>query len=91
MESIIQKEKQCLVCHTTRGLHRHHVYYGPLRKTSEKYGLTVWLCGHHHNLSNQGVHFDRALDKEIKILGQRAFEKEHSREAFIKLIGKTYL
>ena len=91
MESIIQKEKQCLVCHTTVGLHKHHVYYGPLRQISEKNGLTVWLCGRHHNLSDHGVHFDRELDMEIKILGQRAFEKDHSREDFIKLIGRNYL
>lgn len=42
MESIIQKEKQCLVCHTTKGLHRHHVYHGPLRSVSEKNGFTVY-------------------------------------------------
>lgn len=91
MESIIQKEKQCFVCHTTRGLHRHHVYYGPLRSVSEKNGFTVWLCGRHHNLSNEGVHFDRELDLEIKRLGQHAYEQTHSREEFMNLIGKNYL
>lgn len=91
MESIIQSEKECFVCHTTNGLHKHHVFYGPLRKVSEKYGLTVWLCARHHNLSNEGVHFDRELDLVIKAIGQRAFEEKHSHEEFIKIIGKNYL
>lgn len=91
MESIIQQEKQCLVCHCTRGLHKHHVFYGPLRRISEKEGFTVWLCTRHHNMSNSGVHFDRELDLEIKRLGQHVYEQAHSREEFIKLIGKNYL
>lgn len=91
MESIIQKEKQCLICHSVRGLHRHHIYYGPLRKVSEANGLTVWLCGRHHNLSREGVHFNRALDLEVKRLGQAIYEQSHSREEFIKLIGRNYL
>lgn len=91
MESIIQKEKQCLVCHTKIGLHKHHVYYGPLRKMSEENGFTVWLCGRHHNLSPEGVHSDRELDLEIKRLGQHIYEKSHSREEFMRLVGKNYL
>ncbi len=91
MESVIQKEKRCLICHAVHGLHRHHVYYGPLRGISEKHGLTVWLCGRHHNMSNGGVHFDRGLDLEVKRYGQRMYERSHSREEFIRLIGKNYL
>lgn len=91
MESIIQKEKRCIVCHTLRDLHKHHVYYGPLRNVSEKNGFTVWLCGRHHNLSNNGVHFNRELDLEIKRLGQQEYEKTHCREEFIRLIGRNYL
>lgn len=87
----MQKEKRCLVCHITRGLHRHHVYYGPLRNISEENGFTVWLCGWHHDLSNEGVHFDRQLDLEIKSLGQRIYEETHSREEFMGLIGRNYL
>ena len=91
MESIIQKERRCLVCHATAGLHRHHVFYGPRREASERNGLTVRLCGRHHNLSAQGVHFDHGLDMEIKALGQRAFEEGHSREEFVRLMGRSYL
>lgn len=91
MESIIQKKRECLVCHITRGLHRHHVYAGSRRKASEENGFTVWLCGPHHNLSNEGVHFNHELDLLIKQLCQREYEQTHSREEFMKLIGKNYL
>lgn len=91
MENIVQKEKNCLVCHAAHGLHKHHVYYGPLRRVSEENGFTVWLCGRHHNLSRDGVHFDRNLDMEIKKMVQHEYEKEHSREEFMRLIGRNYL
>lgn len=91
MISIVQSRKQCYVCGTEQYLHRHHIFYGPNRKWSEKYGLTVWLCGRHHNLSNEGVHFNKELDLRIKQIGQRAFEREHTREEFVQIFGKNYL
>lgn len=60
-------------------------------KVSEATGFTVWLCAAHHNMSNAGVHFDRALDLHLKQEQQREYEKTHSREDFMRLIGKNYL
>lgn len=92
MHSIIQKEKECLVCHTTIGLHKHHCIYGTAnRQKSEKYGLTVYLCARHHNGSNYGIHFNKTLDLKIKKLAQTKFEETHSREEFIKEFGRSYL
>lgn len=93
MESIIQKEKQCLVCGTTYNLHSHHIFFGTAnRKQSEKYGLKVWLCAYHHNMSNEGVHFNKHLDNHLKQMGQRHFETRYgSREEFIEKFGKNYL
>jgi hypothetical protein len=93
MESIIQKEKQCLVCGTTYNLHSHHIFGGTSnRKQSEKYGLKVWLCAYHHNMSNEGVHFNKHLDNHLKQMGQRHFETRYgNREEFIKVFGKSYL
>ena len=69
MESIIQKDKRCLVCGTQYNLMIHHVFFGTGKRTiSEKYGLTVMLCGHHHSLSREGVHFNKQLDNEIKAM-----------------------
>ena len=91
MESIIQKEKYCYVCGTTLGLHSHHIFGAANRKKSEKQGLKVWLCGYHHNLSNQGVHFHKPLDSRLKRLAQKKYEETHTREEFMQEFGKNYL
>ncbi len=93
MESVIQETKECYVCHTTYGLHSHHIFFGTAnRKQSELYGMKVWLCGHHHNLSNEGVHFNKTLDTHLKKLAQEQFEiRFGGREAFRKAFGKSYL
>lgn len=91
MESVIQKEKVCLICRAQKGLHRHHVFGGPNRELSERYGMSVWLCGMHHNLSARGVHLNREFDLEVKKLGQRTFEQSHSREEFREVFGKSYI
>lgn len=66
-ESILSTDKECYVCGTTINLHRHHIFPGnPGREISEREGCWVWLCGPHHNLSSEGVHFDRQLDNEIR-------------------------
>lgn len=90
--SILQKDKKCLVCGDTVGLHLHHVYRGYAnRKISDKLGFVVWLCGKHHNLSNDGVHFNKDLDLMIKKACQREYEKTHTRDEFMNHIGRNYL
>lgn len=93
MESIIQDRKCCWVCGTTTNLHKHHIYGGLKNRTiSEKNGFTVYLCGMHHDLSNNGVHFNKVLDLNIKQVCQQEFESQgHTREEFMKLIGRNYL
>ena len=93
MKSIIQSKKECYVCETAFNLHDHHCIYGTAnRKNSEKYGLKVWLCAYHHNMSNEGVHFNKELDAHLKKLSQDKFEEIHgTREEFRKIFGKSYL
>ena len=92
MKSILQDEKECYECGARVNLHEHHVYYSANRKISEKNGFKVWLCGNHHNQSNDGVHCgNHDLDLELKQDCQKAYERTHSREEFIKLIGRSYL
>lgn len=82
---------ECYVCKTTFGLHKHHVLGGRNRKASDKHGLCVNLCGPHHNLSNEGVHFNPKLDLELKQLAQRKFEEEHGHDEWMKVFGRNYL
>ena len=91
MISILQTEKECFVCKTTYGLEEHHVIGGTAnRKQSEKYGLKVWLC-HEHHRGNTGVHFNKELDLKIKKIAQSTFEREHTREEFRAIFGKSWL
>ena len=92
MKSIIQDRKECIICGSWN-VEDHHIFFGPAkRKLSEIYGLKVWLCPTHHRLTN-GVHGKNGhkLDMELKQLGQKAFEWEHTREEFIERFGKNYL
>lgn len=92
MNSILQDKKECYLSRRADGLHRHHIYFGPgLRKISEDNGFWVWLSPEWHNMSGSGVHFDRALDLRLKRECQQAFERTHTREEFIRLVGRNYL
>ena len=91
-KSILQSEKYCYVCGAINGLHDHHIYYGTgKRSISEKYGFKVYLCGRHHNLSEFSVHLDKSLDLRLKRACQKEYEKTHSREEFMKIIGENYI
>lgn len=92
MKSILQTNKQCYVCGTTYDLHSHHCIHGLAnRKLSEKYGLKVWLCGRHHDLSNDGVHSNAELDLAIKQEAQRKFEEVYPELNFRQIFGRNYL
>lgn len=107
MKSIIQdkKDHQCYICKNFFGdfsekqnLEEHHIFEGIAnRKQSEKHGLKVYLCKHHHTGdilgSREAVHSkgDNDFDIKLKQIAQMIFEKEHSREQFMSIFGKNYL
>lgn len=92
-QSIMQDEKKCYITGQTNNLHLHHVFAGSRRKISDREGFVVYLAGWLHNQSEHGVHgkHGHELDLMLKQHAQIAYEKEHSREEFIALIGKNYL
>jgi hypothetical protein len=88
----LQDKKECWVCGTTIGLHHHECLFGSAnRKKSIDYGLQVWLCGPHHNLSKMGVHHNHMLDLMLKQLAQRKFEEVYSHEQWMEEFHKNYL
>lgn len=92
--SILQdfNDKKCLVCETTNNLHIHEVFFGTAdRKKSIKYGCCVCLCAKHHNMSNDGVHFNKKLDTQLKQLMQRRFTEVYPNLDFLKIFGRNYL
>lgn len=98
-KSVLQKNKECYLCRklfneeNTHDLHSHHILYGNARRSnSEKYGMKVFLCAPHHNMSDEGVHFNSRADMLLKQEAQRFFEANiGTREQFIELFMKSYL
>lgn len=93
MKSILQDKKESYISGSTYNLEEHHIFFGTAnRKVSEKNGLKVWLTSEEHR-GTYGVHgkFGRDLDIKLKQNAQRKYEETHTREDFIKLIGKNYL
>lgn len=93
-KSIICNDKVCWVCGTIYNLHLHHTLYGVRnRKKADQDGLVVWLCGKHHNQSNDGVHFNKELDTRLKEISEQAWLDHYGKtvEDFIKRYGKNYI
>lgn len=89
--SIIQDDKNCLIC-GTGVTEEHHVFFGTAnRKMSDKYGLIVYLCPEHHR-GQQGVHHNRHFDLMLKKEAQLVFEEDvGTRLEFMKIFGRSYL
>ena len=84
-------EKKCYITGATEGLHKHHIFGGANRKLSEQYGLYVYLIPEYHT-GDEGVHFNREFDLQLKREGQMKFEKLYgNREDFRRIFGKSYL
>lgn len=91
MKSILQTDKACFLSGCTVQLEQHHIFAGPNRKNSDKYGLWVWLRHDLHNEPPMGAHHNEALNNVLKMLGQMAFERKHSHEKFMQVFGRNYL
>ena len=88
----LQSKKECWVCHTTSNLHHHEVFHGSAnRRKSIEWGCQVWLCGPHHNLSTQGVHFNKKLDDKLKRYTQEKFEELYGHDKFMEVFHKNYI
>lgn len=89
---LVDDMEHCIVCGTTRNIHIHHVIQGTAnRKKSDKYDLVVPLCAEHHNMSNNGVHFNKHLDTKLKKWAQRKFEEKYSHELWMATFHRNYL
>ena len=97
MKSIIQPEKdKCYLCGRNAsadyfGLDEHHVFGGADRKTSEAYGLKVYLCHDHCHIN--GVHkkakLNRALQRKVQEIAMKRYDWDM--DTWRALFGKNYL
>lgn len=90
-----QEPDKCYLCGATdQPLDLHHVYAGARRKTSEQWGLTVYLCHDRcHIFGVNAVHMNREVDSELKDEVQRIAMEHYNwtLEDWRKLFGKNYL
>ena len=83
-DSKIIKSGICENCHRYFDkLDPHEVYGGSNRKRSIRNNFVALLCRECHSNNN--------VIKELKIKYQKEFEKNHTRDEFIKIIGKNYI
>ena len=80
----IVKSGYCQYCGKySKRLDPHEVYGGSNRKRSIKHKFIKLIC--------PKCHSNELIIKQLRIRTQIEFEKKHTREEFIKLIGKNYL
>lgn len=72
-------------------LHEHHVYGGTNRTVSEENGFKVYLCLQHHIDGPEAVHNNIENMRIIQRDCQETYEKTHTRQQFMELIGRNYL
>lgn len=90
-------ERVCWLCGAngySDHLDRHHIFNGPYRKKSEKYGLVVYLCHEKcHIYGKNAVHNNKDTMLLCKQFGQRKAMKENgwNTKKFIQEFGKNYL
>lgn len=91
MKSIMQSDKVCYICARTVGLEKHHVFAGVAnRRISEREGLWVWLC-HNCHTGKDGAQYNKDKNLFLKMDAQYQYERNHTRQEWMKLIGKNYL
>ena len=65
---------KCFFTGSTSNLVRHEVFYGTAnRKLSKEWGCWVYLTPQMHNMSNQGVHFNKENDLVLHAWRRRGF------------------
>lgn len=87
MKSIIQKdESMCYLCavleddYSSKQTEKHHIFGGPDRRMSEKYGLTVRLCPEHHRSGPKAVHRNQETMQFLHETGEEAYIRACTRK-----------
>lgn len=96
-KSIIQYNKdKCYICGKNAsadyfGLDEHHVFPGPNRKASDRFGLVVYLC--HDSCHLNGVHKNAELCRKLQAEVQRKAMHFYrwDMEAWRAIFGRNFL
>ncbi len=89
--------KTCWLCGRNGAadpLDKHHIFGGPNRKLSDRFGLTVYLCHHDcHIFGEDAVHRNAETAQRLHEYGQRKAMEEQgwTVDQFRMVFGKNYL
>ena len=88
--SIIQPQMtECFFC-KGNPIEKHEIFFGTAnRQNSINHGLVVALCHYHHEQVHK--HPKEGYDAELKKIGQRKFEENHTRQEFMEIFRRNYL
>ena len=84
----------CFICGAHRETIRHEVFCGPNRSISKKHGFWVNICPVpwcHQDVHTHAIIMGEDIDLRLKRMVQSEYEREHTREEFVQLIGRSYL
>lgn len=92
-KSILSNEPCCYICGNAYYHDVHHIYGGGNRPVSDTNGFWVYVCRRCHTYANYSIHKDpdHKWDLGLKQRCQREYEKTHTRDEFIRKIGRSYL
>ena len=76
----------CIICGKPYA-QTHEVFRGKNRQISIKHGFQVKLCDKHHKETDN----NKELAESLKKNAQQIYEIKHTREEFMKLIGRNYI
>ena len=89
--------KTCWLCGRNGAadpLDKHHIFGGPNRKLSDRFGLTVYLCHHDcHIFGEDAVHQNAETARRLHEYGQRKAMEENgwSMQDWLGEFGKNWL
>ena len=84
---ITEYKDVCLLCDRPAE-HTHHLIFGTAgRKLADEDGLTAPLCHECHAF----IHTNSKGARMSKIIGQMAYEKDHTRQEFMKRYGRSFI
>lgn len=93
-----EKDGTCYLCMELLGnytvypvVHEHHIFDGPNKPLSEEDGLKVYLCVNHHIMNKEAVHENIDYMRFLQQEGQRAYERDHTRQEFMDKYGRNFL
>lgn len=83
--------EKCFLCGRYGPVDEHHIFGGPVRSVSDRYGLVVHLCRDCHAMIHDSERGQEAK-QHLHEVGQIAYEQRYgNRTAFIREFIRSYL